>query len=428
MSLVRESFGEAFSRLSQFSSSCGDMEQLYVRNGDVRSSSTTRPKSKVRLTSINYPTASGMGISLHLSFSLKNPNCHTLLAVYSKPGRTPPRPLDIYQSLGYELDYDGQHERHTVDPFHRCLLHPPSRGKIEPGAVEFKIVDWVEAGDPNSSQVVAVRILNSTLALPTDVDILAKIYDPLYFNHIQDFVDIFQYNDFCYRRATAAYKHLADLQGGIVPKYYGSFTTSVPVDGDSPRDVRLILLEIVPGPSMDKLDPSSFKQEERQEIMKAIVDSERAVYAHKVANGDMHPRNILLPPDPSDRGCRAVIVDFGISSIIPDNRKEYSLPGVTRTAQLFHCLDTYNFWEWIDWDWDAWINEVYADIKGSSITESERRVLSDYHAQKVQSANDRKGRKYTSRIGKNKPLPGQLSIEKVPGKMQAILMRGGMES
>lgn len=171
-------------------------------------------------------------------------------------------------------------------------MHPPLPGTVGPGVVEFRISEWVQAGDPNNSQVVVVRILNSTIDLPTDIDVLAKIYDPLYFNHIQDDVDIFRYNDLCYWSESTAYKQLVDLQGNIIPRYYGSFTITLSFDGEDPRDVRLILLEIVPGPSMDKLDPSSFKQSERQEIMKAIVDSERAVYAHKVLNRDIHPGNI----------------------------------------------------------------------------------------------------------------------------------------
>ncbi|KFY93496.1 hypothetical protein V500_03682 [Pseudogymnoascus sp. VKM F-4518 (FW-2643)] len=117
------------------------------------------------------------------------------------------------------------------------------------------------------------------------------------------------------------------------------------------------------------MDPSSLKQSERQEIMKAVVDSERAVYARQVINSDIHPRNILLPPNPPDRGRRAVIVDFGISCIISDKHEEYPLPGVTRTAPRFHCLDPDdNFWEWVDWDWDAWINAEYGHVKGPRLT------------------------------------------------------------
>ncbi|KFZ19242.1 hypothetical protein V502_03763 [Pseudogymnoascus sp. VKM F-4520 (FW-2644)] len=282
-----------------------------------------------------------------------------------------PQPPDNSNFPGYEFDYNPKSEKNTVRPFQRCLLHPPWPGKTEAGEVEFKIVDWVQAGDPNDAQVVAIRILNSTVDLPTDMDILAKIYDPLYFNHIKD-VEMFRYTDYCYRRESAAYKHLADLQGNIIPKYYGSFTISLPGDGNISRDVRLILLEIVTGQSMDKLDPSSFKQAERQEIMKAVVDSERAVYARKVINRDINPRNILLPPKQRHRDRRAVMVDFGISFIKPDLDDKTYLTGLADPPKSFHCIDPYdNFWEWVDWDWDAWINEQYAHIKGSSITPRE---------------------------------------------------------
>lgn len=123
-----------------------------------------------------------------------------------------PQPPDNDNFPGFEFDYNHEREMYSVHPFHRCLLYLPWLGRTEVGVVEFKIVDWVQAGDPSSTQVIKIRILNSTINLPTDMDILAKIYDPLYFNHIQDNVDIFRYTDFCYRRESAAYKHLADLQ------------------------------------------------------------------------------------------------------------------------------------------------------------------------------------------------------------------------
>lgn len=313
-------------------------------------------------------------------FFTKKPELPYVVGNCLKARPRTPQPPDNDNFPGCKFKCGDERERHemnTVDPFHRCLLHPPWPGKTEAGVVEFKVVDWVRAGDPNTAQVVVVRILNSTLDLPTDIDILAKVYDPLYNNHLQPNADIFRYTDLCYRRESAAYKHLADLQGNIIPKYYGSFTLSLPGDGNISRDVRLILLEIVPGQSMDRLDPSSLIQTERQEIMKAVVDSERAVYAHGVINRDIYPRNILLPPDPSDRDCRAIIVDFGISAIISNKRMVHPLPGNTPTAPPFHCLDDYNFWEWVDWDWDAWINEEYRDTKGSSLTFSEECVLHD---------------------------------------------------
>ncbi|KFY34528.1 hypothetical protein V494_06705 [Pseudogymnoascus sp. VKM F-4513 (FW-928)] len=178
-----------------------------------------------------------------------------------------PQPPDNDNFPGFNYDYSHKNEKRTKRPFERCLLHPPLPGNTEAGIVEFKVVDWVQAGDPNNSQVVAIRIINSTVDLPTDVNILAKIYDPLYFNHFNDYLDIFQFTDYCYRRESAAYKHLVDLQGSVIPKYYGSYTISLPGNGKISRDVRLILTEVVPGPSMSELDPSGIEQAEQSLIL-----------------------------------------------------------------------------------------------------------------------------------------------------------------
>ncbi|KFY13505.1 hypothetical protein V492_03225 [Pseudogymnoascus sp. VKM F-4246] len=295
-----------------------------------------------------------------------------------------PQPPDNEDFPGCEPKCGDETEKHTVRPFDCCLLHPPWPGKTGAGVVEFKVVDWVRAGDPNTSQVVAIRVLNSTVGLPTDRDIIAKIYDPLYFNHIHTFADIFRFADYCYRRESAAYSHLVDLQGSVIPRYYGSYTISLPGNGKVSRDVRLILKGIVPGPSMSELDPSSFKQAERKEIMKAVVDSERAMYAHKVVNRDIHPRNILLPPKQPHHRRRAVIVDFGISIINPDMSDKTYLTGLANPPKSFHCLDPSNhFWEWVDWDWDAWINKTYRRIKGSRITPKEEYLIRDFMDERI---------------------------------------------
>ncbi|KFY98841.1 hypothetical protein V500_01537 [Pseudogymnoascus sp. VKM F-4518 (FW-2643)] len=86
-----------------------------------------------------------------------------------------PQPPDNSNFPGYEFDYNPKSEKNTMRPFQRCLLHPPWPGKTEAGEVEFKIVNWVQAGDPNDAQVVAIRILNTTVDLPTDINILAMI-------------------------------------------------------------------------------------------------------------------------------------------------------------------------------------------------------------------------------------------------------------
>ncbi|PGH12371.1 hypothetical protein AJ79_04319 [Helicocarpus griseus UAMH5409] len=146
--------------------------------------------------------------------------------------------------------------------------------------------------------------------------ITGKKYDPLHSNHEQDDSDPFLVADRAYTHETAAYVKLAELQGGLIPKYYGSFSLSLSTDGAKSRDVRLILLEIVHGTRTMDLDPSKFTQPERQAIMKAVIDAESTIYTHDVAHGDIHPRNVIfafLPPFGQARNI--VVVDFGISCV-----------------------------------------------------------------------------------------------------------------
>jgi serine/threonine protein kinase len=79
------------------------------------------------------------------------------------------------------------------------------------------------------------------------------------------------------------------------------------------REVRLILIENVPGISMQNLSPSNFTKSERQAIMKALIDSETALYNREIVHRDIHPRNILVLPQPSDHARKVVLVDFGLA-------------------------------------------------------------------------------------------------------------------
>jgi hypothetical protein len=61
------------------------------------------------------------------------------------------------------------------------------------------------------------------------------------------------------------------------------------------REVRLILIENVSGISMQNLNPSNFTKSERQGIMKAIIDSETALYNREIVHRDIYPRSKSRP-------------------------------------------------------------------------------------------------------------------------------------
>jgi serine/threonine protein kinase len=278
----------------------------------------------------------------------------------------PPQPTNLSNCL---LKFHARRERESIDPVQRCLLHPPSSGTFTSGVAELEIIKLVRAGDQHGAQLLTVRVLTSTYDLPSDTDLLAKFYDPLYFDHEQDDADPFLCVDSAYTHESAVYQKLADFQGSIIPKYYGSFSLSLPIDHMNSREVRLILMENVPGISMHDLNPSNFTKSERQAIMKAIIDSETALYNHEVRHRDIYPRNILVLP--SDHARKVVLVDFGKAwtsrSPFPEWEEKF-LPGIPISPLLRWIKPREWFDGWVDWDWMAWVEQHYEHTRGS-ITE-----------------------------------------------------------
>lgn len=300
---------------------------------------------------------------------------------------TPPPPPSSYQSC--DLEFEARQERRSVDPVERCLLHPPSGGTFTAGTAELEIVDFVRAGDQHSAQLFTDRVLSSssiTQKLPSGADsdelLVAKLYDPLYFDHEQDDADPFMCVDLAYRRETAAYTKLQSFQGGVIPRFFGSFSLSVPAHYrglNDVRQVRLILMEYISGPCLADLDPSGFSQLERQTIMKAIVDTETALYNCDVVSNDTHPRNIMIPnrcPSSHESQLRPIVlVDLGKAwtsrSPFPKWHDRF-LPGVPITPLLRWMRKPTAYNDWVDWDWRSWVEKHYGHEKNTITTEMEK--------------------------------------------------------
>ncbi|PGH28953.1 hypothetical protein GX50_08299 [[Emmonsia] crescens] len=94
--------------------------------------------------------------------------------------------------------------------------------------------------------------------------------------------------------------------------------------------------------------------------MKAVVDAESLLYIN-------------------NRSKDSGIVDFGKSSVgrtpFPEEEERY-LPGV-EISPLLRWNQAWGFWhafdEWIDWDWQAWLEDTYAGTR-SSITDHMRSI------------------------------------------------------
>ncbi|KAM5446380.1 hypothetical protein MaudCBS49596_006639 [Microsporum audouinii] len=287
----------------------------------------------------------------------------------------PPPPID----LDCSPDRSARQEREENDPLARCFLHPPRPGSDGGQVVRLKISKEILLEDNHNAQLGVVDILEvskSTARGPQEnTTVLAKFYDPLYLDHRQDDVDPFLVVEHSYSHETAAYATLTELQGTFIPEYYGSFTLELPVDGyQDKRLVRLTLIELVQGVPMRKLDPKDVSQQQRQQIMKGIIDAETAVFTRGMLHCDTFPRNIIINSDPGSNR-RVVLIDFDLSRpvlepFVPAELISLiCLPGPASPLLRWHRLQwpylQREFDGWIDWDWQVWLEENYEDPQGS---------------------------------------------------------------
>lgn len=176
------------------------------------------------------------------------------------------------------------------------------------------------------------------------------------------------------------------MQGTVIPKYYGSYSLEIPVDATRKRFVRLVLIELITGTSMQQLDPAGFSQLERQIIMKAVIDVESLIYTYNVQHRDIHPRNIIVAGKfaPPSHSRKVVFIDFGKSVVgrsrfpeDPTEEQQY-LQDIPITPLLrwneawWWHLQTF-LGAWIDWDWQPWLEYHYGSTS-ASMTEKMRSI------------------------------------------------------
>ncbi|KLJ06185.1 hypothetical protein EMPG_10389 [Blastomyces silverae] len=316
----------------------------------------------------------------------------------------PPGLASESRSLTKEADI----ERRTVPPIQRCILHPPLGGSDGDIMVTFEVAHGIRTGEGHSAQVLAVKILNASPSYPKALQgittAVAKLYDPLYFDHTDDEADPFLLAKYHYSREAASYTRLSDFQGTVIPAYYGSYSLELPVDESSSetRTVRLILIEYIPGSSMQELRPQDFSQLERKQIMKHVIDAESDIYTRDVRLRDLHPRNVMVVQDPKSKENkirRIVLIDFGMNILSrdyfgePEEEQKY-LPGIyisplLRWHKVWRMVDRFS--EWVDWDYQPWLQAEYAHTASSVTPYMKSEFLSDFIFERMGMKRDDEG-------------------------------------
>ncbi|EER37887.1 conserved hypothetical protein [Histoplasma capsulatum H143] len=289
--------------------------------------------------------------------------------VFSVQSHIPPPPTPVTKDCCRNFQA-GRVERRQLLPVERCLRHPPLPGNMEPRTIDLKVLDLLQVGDACNAQVFTVQILEvrpDPQYFQSNRKLVAKIYDPLYFSDEEGFLNPFHCVDKHYTHEAHAYNVLSKSHGGRVPRFYGSYSLNIPVDRSEMRTVRLILMEYIPGISMQQANPEKFSRLARQEIMKSVINFESQLYEQDILLTDLHPRNVIMMEKSSfDPRQDLLFLDFA-GALFGRRRDD----PVTIESNLF--LGRYispllrwnktmamQFNDWIDWDWQPWIEAEYA--------------------------------------------------------------------
>jgi serine/threonine protein kinase len=208
----------------------------------------------------------------------------------------------------------------------------------------------------------------------TENDQIAKIYHPLYyaFYHADApelKIDVTAQADCDYAIESAAYTELehSTVLGGIAPDYFGSWTMDLTTHiGDElvTRVVRMILMEYVTGVRMLDLDPENLAREERENIMRRLIEGDYDLKYAGVRHDDVSPRNVIISATTalSNPDLRLTLVDYGCSIVY---HIRYGAPALPQyNNPLFHWTSAslWSSWGWLPledeervaWMWNIW--------------------------------------------------------------------------
>ncbi|CAN6657076.1 hypothetical protein TRVA0_029S01288 [Trichomonascus vanleenenianus] len=251
------------------------------------------------------------------------------------------------------------------------VIHwPPLPGQDGEEEIVIKLLGELAPPAWDSQRLFVARVISAHASLIDEEaakdEIVAEIFDPLSYDELDPSIAA----DMDYSQTTACYKLLKDFQGKSIPKYYGSYTMKLPLEGrrkGQHREIRLILREYIKGTSLDKLKPKRLGQEERKILMEKVIETEYEFDKRGIAISEsLYSSYVILVNEPDTRIVFWCFIDALLGSDI-----EHPLPliepypGTEGILQKWKKgeLEFRGFADLVDWPWQEWLQEKY----GSSL-------------------------------------------------------------
>ena len=249
----------------------------------------------------------------------------------------PPEPQGRNYDTVWLEDCDSQRMRMSHKQL--CYGYRCRPGRILPNSpTRLKFTAVIRSGVNQGAQVVVVND-----------NMVAKIYDPLFYNPKHCLVDAVYTADGEYSREAAAYRYLQDYRNlsDILPTYFGSYTaqmtTTTTIEGRSTTyeyNVHMILIEYIRGRCMRDARRLALSSA-RQAIFKQCMDADMRLRHAGVRHGSVCPRNIILVGTDFEKpDVKVKIIDFGQSTIFyhPRYRLKNAAARLKETARKWDPL------------------------------------------------------------------------------------------
>lgn len=286
----------------------------------------------------------------------------------------PPAPF----GLSYSTPSPAQHPDPTaVTQEELCTSRQPLEGYTDYGNEKYlTITSLIRTGVGCGPQLVVI-----------DHQIVAKIYDPLFYNP-NEYEDVMWYADKAYSCEAAAYEQLQKSNdiSDIVPAFYGAWTfnvnTTVVREGilnEKTRSVCMILIEYLKGQCMVDVDAYSISEPIRTSILKQCLEAYIRLSHAGVNHGDLSPRNIMiLGLSSNSPDIRVKLIDFDVATVYDhpnykfpemiENRKEFARKWGPKLSspivRFFRRMEDFSCDGWCpceDDGADQWLWQNYAE-------------------------------------------------------------------
>ncbi|KAK1236891.1 hypothetical protein MKX08_007839 [Trichoderma sp. CBMAI-0020] len=241
-----------------------------------------------------------------------------------------------------------------------CIQNPPLEGQpmANPRTRTIIIDSKLACGHGRGSQLVKCRFEDANTPL------VAKIYDPLYYpwpsmldptheadEHFTTEATVYMTLQDMHKNNSFGYPRVRDHLKGSIPQYYGSYTWETQLLDRRRRDVRLILMEYIPFPSiwaiLKKKRAESIPAKTRMQLLERVFEV-----------NDFAARNIIVDPDQG----RVVLVDFGIAKIRDlYNSEWFTYPGKPLPALPESPIENWGC-EWGD-EIESWVPKEYRTVR-----------------------------------------------------------------